>query len=56
MTARDYQAPPQDANAMGFLVDHEAALLRFVQIERSQTGGDSTSAVRALIEKAAERY
>ena len=45
-------APPEDAVAMQFLVDHEAALLRFVQLEQSESAQDSTQAVKSLIEKA----
>lgn len=46
-------APPEDASAMQFLVDHEVALLRFVQRERSESAQDSTQAVSVLIEKVA---
>ena len=34
-----------------FLVDHEAALLRFVQIERHGADQDSTRDARTLIER-----
>lgn len=44
-------APAEDKAAMQFLVDHEAALLRFVQLERSGTDPDSTRDARALIER-----
>lgn len=50
-TLRDV-APLEDASAMQFLVDHEAALLRFVQLELGESGQDSTQAAKSLIETA----
>lgn len=52
-TLRD-DAPSEDATAMQFLVDHEEALLRFVQIERSETGEDSLQEVKDVIARASE--
>ena len=45
-------APAEDKATMQFLVDHEAALLRFVQLERSGVHQDSTRDARTLIERA----
>ena len=45
-------APEEDKATMQFLVDHEVALLRFVQLERSGAGQDSTRDARVLIERA----
>ena len=44
-------APADDRTTMQFLVDHEVALLRFVQLERSGADQDSTRDARALIER-----
>ena len=44
-------APAEDRTTMQFLVDHEVALLRFVQLERSGANQDSTRVARALIER-----
>ncbi len=52
-TLRD-DAPSEDAIAMQFLVDHEEALLRFVQIERGETGEDSLQEVKDVIARASE--
>ncbi len=48
------EAPSEDATAMQFLVDHEESLLRFVQIERGETGEDSLQEVKDVIASAAE--
>ena len=47
-------APSEDATAMRFLVEHEEALLRFVQIERGATGEDSLQEVKDVIARASE--
>lgn len=47
------QAPKEDVDAVQFLVDHEAALLRFAELDGGDAGEDSTKAVRDLIAKAA---
>ena len=44
-------APAGDKAAMQFLVDHEVALLRFVQLERRGADQDSTRDARLLIER-----
>lgn len=44
-------APADDRTTMQFLVDHEVALLRFVQLERSGADQDSTRDARTLIER-----
>ncbi|MDE0364272.1 MAG: hypothetical protein OXP09_01710 [Gammaproteobacteria bacterium] len=44
-------APAEDRTTMQFLVDHEVALLRFVQLERSGADKDSTRVAGALIER-----
>ena len=45
-------APAEDKAAMQFLVDHEVALLRFVQLERRAGDQDTTRDARMLIERA----
>lgn len=45
-------APDEDKATMQFLVDHEVALLRFAQLERSGDDQDSTREARMLIERA----
>ena len=52
-TLRD-DAPSTDATPMQFLVDHEEALLRFVQIERGGTGEDSLQEVKDVVARASE--
>ena len=47
-------APADDRTTMQFLVDHEVALLRFVQLERSGADQDSTRDARTLIERVPE--
>ena len=44
------QAPEAERETMQFLVDHERALLRFVDLEVSGEGDRSLAATRALIE------
>ena len=44
-------APAEDKAAMQFLVDHEAALLRFVQLEQRGGDRDTTRDARMLIER-----
>ena len=45
-------APAEDMAAMQLLVDHEVALLRFVQLERRPGDQDSTRDARMLVERA----
>ena len=49
-TLRD-AAPAEDKTTMQFLVDHEIALLRFVQLERSGADQDSTQDAKVLIDR-----
>ena len=46
------QAPDGERDAMQFLVDHERALLSFVDLETEQAGDAALNDVRALIAKA----
>lgn len=49
------QAPQAEREAMQFLVDHERALLRFVDLEAEGAGGESLQAIRGLIAQCGER-
>ena len=49
------QAPEAERESMRFLVDHERALLRFVDLEAEGAGDESLEAVRGLIAQCGER-
>ena len=46
------QAPESDRDAMQFLVDHERAILSFVELEEAHQPDASLDAARALIQRA----
>ena len=45
------EAPAAERETVQFLVDHERAILSFVELEEAGKGGESLAAARALIER-----